>query len=209
MSISGIKPAHAGRNPQVGRYVLGAVLLVALALVLSAADTREALAQVGFQANTNYVSNGSFEKDSNGDGLPNSWLAGALGAGDKRVCNQSVAGSCSFKMVGDGSLKSIYQIIPLTNPNVGDEFKLKVWTKGKALDLSGGQARIIVRFFDGGFLGNSASLDIPSGTSAWTLRQVSVTAAADYDEIWIFVQLDANSGKAWFDKVSLVYVGAP
>jgi len=38
---------------------------------------------------------------------------------------------------------------------------------------------------------------------------MSVTAAADYDEIWIFVRLDADSGKAWFDKVSLVYVGAP
>jgi hypothetical protein len=36
-----------------------------------------------------------------------------------------------------------------------------------------------------------------------------VTAAADYDKIYIFLELDANSGKVWFDKVTLVYVGGP
>jgi hypothetical protein len=112
-------------------------------------------------------------------------------------------------MVGDGNENYLYQVIPLTGTNAGNEFKFKIWTKGKALNLSGGSARVIVRFQNEGIAGNSESIEIPSGTSAWTLRKVSATAAADYDEIHLFVVLDANSGKAWFDKVTLVYVGGP
>jgi hypothetical protein len=207
MEISNIKPIQARRSSPAGRYVLGALLLAALALAVFAADIQGALADVGIQANYNYVSNGSFETGGN---PPSGWLAGALGAKDKRVCNQSKAGSCSFKMVGDGTDNYIYQVIPLTNTDPGNEFKLKLWTKGKALDLSGGGFQsVFVQFYNGATPGNFQVIHVPSGTSAWTMRQVNVTAVADYDKIYIFLELDANSGKVWFDKVTLVYVGGP
>lgn len=199
-------PIQTSRSSRAGRHILGVLLLAALALVVFAADIQGALAQVGIQANFNFITNGSFES---GPALPNGWLAGALGAGDKRVCNQSYAGACSFKMVGDSTYNYISQAIPLTNTDAGNEFKLKVWTKGKSLALGGGEATIYVQFYNGGIAGNYAAISIPSGTSGWTLRQVSATAGADYDTVYIFPVLNANSGKAWFDKLSLVYVGGP
>ena len=71
------------------RRVLRALLLAAIAVALFAGSA--------VAAGGNLVKNGSFEKDSNGDGIPNSWVGANLTPADKRVCNQSYAGTCSFK----------------------------------------------------------------------------------------------------------------
>ncbi len=203
INISSIKPIKASRNSAVGRTVLAALLLAVLALAIFVGGTQDAQAQVGITANYNYISNGSFES---GPSLPASWFGAFLTSVDKRVCNQSYAGSCSFKMVGDNTLKYLGQCIGLTGTIAGQEFKLKAWTKGKSINLGGGEATAYVEFFNLGASVNFEVFAIPGGTSPWTSHQVSATAAADYDEICILLVFDADSGKIWFDKVSLVYL---
>jgi len=152
----------------------------------------------------NLVKNGSFEKDSNGDGLPNSWElnieAGSID-GDKRVCNQSYAGECSFKMVGDTTNKSLFQSIPVGGP-AGTEVNFSVRTKGKL--LTGGFTYAFVQFYHTGGGSNSETFIFPGGTTPWTLYQFSVAASQNFDSIGIGFFISADSGKVWFDKVKLV-----
>ena len=139
-----------------------ALLLVAIALAVAAGSALAAA----------LVKNGSFEKDTNGDGFPNKWAGLNLTAGDKRVCNQSAAGQCSFKMVGngiaDGPTKYFLQIVAVSGLD-GDEFSLSFWTKGKEIVLgSGGFATVFVQFNWVGGGNNSHYFNTPAGTSAWT-----------------------------------------
>jgi hypothetical protein len=173
-----------------------AILLAALALAVLVGSALAA---------GNLVKNGSFEKDSDGDGIPNGWGdTGALTPLDKRVCNQSYAGSCSFKMVADGTAKGLAQLIAVAGLT-GDEFKLSAWTKGKSIVDSGGPARLIVEISLGGSTSDYASFDIPDGSSPWTLHQLSLTATANYDTVTIYLYFySTDSGKIWVDKVKLV-----
>lgn len=215
MNNSSAKPIQSGRSLPAGRYILGALLLAAFALVIFGGFTQDAQAQgeindIGILAG-NFVLNGSFETDSNGDGIPNNWFDNdALSSADKRVCNQSYAGSCSFKMAGDGGgTKWLAQCISPTGTAAGNEFKFKAWTKTKSLMIGGGEASLYVSFYDGGNFVNEEVFSIPGGTTGWTSRQLSATAAADYDTICMLLQLEASSGKIWFDKATLKYVGGP
>ena len=208
MNISSSKPIQAMRNSPAGRAVLTALLCAfgaaALALAIFAGDTRNAQAQVSIQAG-NLLLNGSFET---GGSPPASWLGGALTSGDKRACNQSYAGACSFKMVGDATSKYLYQCFDF-DPNttlVGDRLKVKAWTKVKAINLGGGYAGILLTIKKTGTTISSGEISIPGGTSAWTSRQASATAAEySYDQVCVHLYLEADSGKIWFDKVSLFH----
>jgi hypothetical protein len=171
------------------------VLLTAFAIAILAGS---ALAATG-----NLVKNGSFEKDSNGDGIPNKWVPGTLAPTDKRVCNQSSAGSCSFRMVGDGSGKQLSQVIDVSG-DASDEFTLSAWTRGKTIVLGAGAARVYVQFNHTGGGSNNNIVDIPAGTTTWTLRQLPAQATADFDSIYVSVYLGADSGKMWVDQVKLV-----
>jgi len=191
------------QTPQAGRALLPAGLLAALALAILVGSALAA---------TNLVANGSFEKDTNGDGIPNKWAGISLTAADKRVCNQSYAGACSFKMVGDGNSKALYQIILISGVS-GDQFNLVVWTKGKDIDYGGGNIGWGMYFHNpedglwylGGGLGNS-----DDGSSPWTLSSLYVSATAPtFDAIKVQLFFKADSGKAWFDKVKLLAVPPP
>jgi hypothetical protein len=143
----------------------------------------------------NLVGNGSFE---NGGDIPDDWAGGgAITPADKRVCNQSYAGACSFKMVGDGDEKSLYQIGSVSG-NAGDKFILKLWTKGKNVGSSG-TATILLRIGTE----DDKLITLPPGNSGWTLRKISLTATEAFSSIFVSMDQDVTTGKLWFDKVKL------
>jgi hypothetical protein len=175
------------RGHRVGLLVLTALILAVLVGSALAAGK--------------LVKNGSFERDNNGDGLPNKWAGGGLTAADKRVCNKSYGGSCSFKMVGDDTYKLLTQDIALSGL-AGDEFTLSAWTKGKNIVDGGGYAAFNVGFSHTAGGGSFQWVDaMPEGSSPWTLRQLPVTAPENYDSMVVTLVVVIDSGKVWFDKV--------
>ncbi|HLE73111.1 MAG TPA: hypothetical protein VI688_02590, partial [Anaerolineales bacterium] len=64
MSISN----HTSHSLGTRRGPLGLLVLAAIILAIFTASAQSTLA-----ATANLVKNGSFEKDTNGDGIPNSW----------------------------------------------------------------------------------------------------------------------------------------
>ena len=195
MNMQANKPLIPKHTSTSSRIALAAVLLAVLALAVLAGSALAAA----------LVKNGSFEKDSNGDGIPDNWTPDSLTSSDKRVCNQSHVGACSFKMVGDGDAKFLYQVIDISGL-AGDEFTLKAWTKGKNI-VEGGipTARAWIQFNPPGYPDGYYYVFIPPGNTPWTLRQLTVPAPEDYDSVTIGVEvLFTTSGKVWFDKVKLV-----
>jgi hypothetical protein len=197
MNISPIKPniVQPGFKP---RRVFAALLLATLAVAV--------LAGSALAATTNLVKNGSFEKDSNGDGLPNKWVYGDnIVPGDKRVCNKSHAGACSFKMLGT-PYKWLQQDI-LISGTASDEFDLSAWTRGKNIVYGiSGVTRMAVEFRLSSSQVNVIQFDFSAaGSTPWTLREIfSVQATGSFDSIRLYLVIQAEEGKFWFDQVKLV-----
>jgi len=184
--------------PKTGRAVLPALLLVALAMAVIAS---------GALAAGNLVKNGSFEKDGDGDGIPNKWTSYLLAASDKRVCNQSYSGDCSFRMVGEGgtSDKMIYQGLPSSIAGgAGDAYTLKMWVKTKDLASGTGFATIYLVLYKTGGGSDQAAVNITDGTSGWALYTVDLTTTETYAGGVVQVEFYHNTGKIWLDKVKLI-----
>jgi hypothetical protein len=176
------------------RRVLPTLLLVAIAVAVLAGSALAA----------NLVKNGSFEKDSNGDGIPNNWIDSSTGILPKRACNQSYAGACSLKVVFDGQTKIIRQNF-LIGGNSGDSYKLTFWAKGKQVVTGAGIIQVgAIYFHHIDSSENSNSVSLAEGTSGWTKLSVTATASEDFDYLYVAFILNPDSGKAWFDKVKLV-----
>ena len=190
------------RNPhsidavkQVERFPRAASAAFLLAVFVLAIFASSALA-----ASTNLVKNGSFEKDGNGDGIPNDWadLSGG-GIAPKRVCNQSYAGACSLKVVIDGFEKQVQQSFALDGLE-GQDYKLTFWAMGKGLVNGVGKVYFVVSF--GGILQSSNSVEV--GNSPWTKISLIATADQDFDLVGVWLYSNAEGGKAWIDKVKMV-----
>ena len=186
-------------SPRSARAVFRGLLILTLCFAFLAGSVHSASAY-----DLTKVKNASFEKDTNGDGIPNAWTPTDLSAADKRVCNQSYAGSCSYRMVGDGIGKYLYQETLYSSGPAGIVATLSVWAKGNAIDLGGGYARLILTFNWTGGGSNGCYINIPAGSSPWTFREVSCDADQAFDVMSIYLETDADSGKMWFDKVKLV-----
>ena len=182
------------QKPIAQRAALGALLLALTVFVGSA-----------LAAGSNLVKNGSFEKDGNGDGIPNSWIdGGSAGILPKRACNQSYAGACSLKVVFDGQTKIIRQNFSIGG-NSGDSYKLTFWAKGKQVITGAGIIQVgAIYFHHIDTSENSNSVSLAEGTTGWTKLSVTATASEDFDYLYVAFILNPDSGKAWFDKVKLV-----
>jgi len=159
-------------------------------------------------ASTNLVKNGSFEKDSDHDGIPNSWTGSSLTLADKRVCNQSKAGACSFRFVGASDHKSLGQVISVGGL-AGADFNFSFWAKGKNLNYAD-TARVYLEIHHVDGTSDYYTYNTAGATTPWTLyQQLGVEATKDFDYIridLIYLHTAPDTGKVWFDKVKLVPV---
>ena len=197
MKFSMLERIASAQRPMASRAVFASLLLAALAVAILAGSALAA---------GNLIKNGSFEKDTNGDGVPNNWTGNInLTPADKRVCNQSYAGTCSFKLVGDGTEKYLSQIVSLPGGTQGESFQLNVWAKGKNTVLGSGIVLIqmIILHTDGDSLDNYYAY-IPAGNTPWTKYTINGEATENFNNINVVLFSSADSGKAWFDKVKLV-----
>ena len=183
------------RIPRLIPILLPAVLMLAL------------VATSALAYDLTKVKNPSFEKDTNGDGIPNAWSDAGLTAKDKRVCNQSFSGACSFRLVGDSTSNYLYQVTLYSSGPAGVEETLSVYTKGKS--IVGSWARVWLNFnqTDGG--NDWFYVELPSGNSGWTYREVAGTATENFDSISVWLDMSATSGKMWVDLVDVNWTGGP
>ena len=193
MNISPMRHLLANGSPRRGRAAFAMGLLAGLAVAT--------LAGSALAAGGNLVANGSFEKDSNGDGMPNNWADnGSSGPIPRRNCKQSYAGSCSLKFAFDDLNKFVEQNIA-SGGNSYESYKLTFWVKTKQVVAAGGVIRIDLKLLPSG---GYNYIYVPEGSATWTKYSITLESTADFTSTYIELVANPQSGKAWFDKVKLV-----
>ena len=179
------------------RPIAAGLILAALAVAFLAGSALAA---------SNLVKNGSFEKDSDGDGIPNNWLGNNLTLADKRVCKQSYDGSCSLKMTGDGTVKFLYQDVYSTPGGIGESYKLTFYMKGKAINQGGFdlfRVQFVILHEDGNSF-DSLEQVVPQGNSPWAKYSINLTSTEVYEGVRVRIfQEGGPSGKLWIDKINV------
>jgi Zn-dependent metalloprotease len=148
------------------------------------------------------IKNASFEKDSNKDGIPNSWKGTKITSADGRVCTEARHGSCSFSMVGNGKSKQLSQTVVMGGL-AGESFTLSGWSKASQASGAGKYiVKVIVKHLDGTTMVKQVSFS--GGTHAWQSKQVGFTTNKPYTRMIVSIMYAKSQGTVWFDKVRLV-----
>ena len=146
--------------------------------------------------------NGSFERSAV---LPAEWSTylpdQMTVAVDHTVAHSGTASVRFTNSLGDAtgwpSLRT--PVVQALRP--GRPYTATAWAKGTSLT---GTNRLAITWYDakGTYLGATASVTLPLGTSGW--RQLTATGAAPANTAAAFVQLQTtrNAGTAWFDDVT-------
>jgi CSLREA domain-containing protein len=154
------------------------------------------------------LKNGSFEDDTLSPALlPDFWTLkkGVLnGSNDGQVCNESFAGNCSMKIVGNGNTKQLIQALDvIPSGSAGDNFTLKFYEKTWGLS-GGGKHMMTLRITntDGSKLTQNITLPA-SGGADWTEYSTAVTTTKPYKKIEVILKYGKSTGIIWLDAVSL------
>ncbi len=148
--------------------------------------------------------NGSFDRDTDGDGLPEGWKPGSLTGQDRLVGNPNLYdGRWALQFTETpGVAKSITQTLTIAG-KAGSTLRLEGFSKADGASLIGGayQVRAKVFFVDG--TTGAFAVNFSRGTHDWQRRVSALTAAQDFNSIEVGARYDDQTGTAWFDAVHL------
>ena len=147
------------------------------------------------------IENGSFEIDSNNDGMPDIWKASRSTSSDGRVESTKANGNYAFQFVPstDGKFKGILQQINQTG-SIGDNWTLKLWSETGSDDPSG-NIRVRISFVVGSTR-KEASVTLPKN-SVGSYHTANITAPSDYTSIHVYLETSLTNSNVLFDDVSL------
>jgi len=158
-----------------------------------------------------YVSNGDFEADANGDLTPDGWQgyvydSPASFAWDREVAHSgraSVRLSDSFSEDRSAWQKYCARWVAVQQhpATPGATYTLRAWIR---TELTDGSADVRVSWSAGGrWLAEDRAGPV-TGISAWTPVTVVVTPPEQADTLRVFCHLSGGKGSAWYDDVQLV-----
>ncbi len=129
--------------------------------------------------------------------VPSKWSANDLTNADRTSCTRAHTGSCSYKLVGDGSNKALSQSQDFAGKG-GDELVFRLWAK--AQNANGFFARVTIYYSDK--TSEEFIVDV-DGTYDWQRFRVPFTAARKYDRVRVTLRTEGGSGTVWFDDVEV------
>jgi parallel beta-helix repeat protein len=182
-----------------------AITATASRFMLGNSNTSEFSACIPATSNVvNLLSNPGFESDEDDNNLPDFWIGRKLGRQDLLDCSLWYEGGCSFILMGNGSGKSLKQVIAVDgSPN--DEFDFSLWVKAQGADGSGNfQGKIVVYYTDG--TKETFSLNFTKGSYDWQMFSKRFSARRAYSSISIELLYGKSRGQVWFDQVALEQV---
>lgn len=159
----------------------------------------------------NAIENGSMERDSDANNVPDGWKIVSPSGQTRRVCNEANTGLCSVRLSGSGGVEQlIYTYKPADTGRNGDSFHFAGRRQAESIPANGWDFRIVVTYLDGstGVLYDASSP--PVGTYSWTSGELDVTVTGGhYKKLQIIFEYTAASGKLWVDDCSLTATGGP
>jgi hypothetical protein len=155
----------------------------------------------------NIVLNGDMELDANRDRMPDYWEA-ILDPGFPLTKKEGIKcrnHNCRLVLTGRGlgyGERYVRQIIPHVGVG-GETFTFTASSRAKNVPVYGAY-HVMVLFGDHGELDNQFVYPFEPGTHGWQTVTETVNSLGSYDTIIIWIRFQKESGKAWFDDISLV-----
>ncbi|WP_240903755.1 DNRLRE domain-containing protein [Chengkuizengella sediminis] len=153
----------------------------------------------------NLVENSSFEKDTNGDHLPDNWeTSNNLSVNDVLDTTESLTGNTSFRITGEiGNDKFIKQTISVSG-DANTPFTLSGWSKQIDMDLSGSfyGIQIAIHNTDGTIDWTNAH-DFDKKEEGWQHIAAEVTPSKSFTSVDVYYYYFDQIGTAWFDAMRL------
>lgn len=153
------------------------------------------------------IANGSFEADSDANGIPDNWTGKNLSQ-DARSCDVAHSGGCSFRFVGVGGTRGELSQTYNAAGSAGEKFIFRVWTRSQSAVNDGSyQIRTMFYYTDGTF--GSYTYRMQSGTTDWHAFERTISAARAYRKIVVTLMYGGTSGTVWYDDVALTTGSLP
>ena len=131
---------------------------------------------IGDQGSSTVFQNGGFEIDANpADGQPDFWLLKTNLTTDMNDCATASSGTCSFKIVGTGGGRKLWQLFDSTN--AAGPYTLGISAKADAI-TGIPKVKLSVTYQGGGKKG--FTLKLPVGTYDWTAYTLPITTTKQW-----------------------------
>ena len=153
----------------------------------------------------NLINNSSFERDSNGDSIPDNWTTSSnLSANDGMDTTEVYVANNSFKITGE-SLKDKYikQRINISGDST-TKLTLSGWSKQSGADPNGGNylLQVAINYTDGTTDWSNAN-DFSKTANDWQHVAAEVNPTQAFDSIDVYYYYYNQTGTAWFDAMRL------
>jgi len=159
----------------------------------------------------NLVDNASFERDNDGNKLPDNWeTSGNLSVNDEMDQNVNVGddkvyvGTYSMKLTGEqGKNKFVKQRINISG-DANTRFTLSGWSKQVGANVNGGSylLQVALNHTDGTVDWSNAN-DFSKAASGWQHVAVEVKPTKAFDSIDVYYYYYNQTGTAWFDAMRM------
>jgi CSLREA domain-containing protein len=150
--------------------------------------------------------NGSFESDSDDNGIPQRWTGTLLGVHDRLGC--SANGNCVFKIRGNGALKRLQHVIRHAG-GAGDAFTFRARSRAQGVPTTGGAYRALLTIVHSDGSKQSVTLNFSTGKHGFERLSQQVTASESYSELRVAVEYGKVGGVVRFDSVGLTLDADP
>jgi CSLREA domain-containing protein len=153
---------------------------------------------------TELLRNGGFNDYPDGTiVIPTNWIASGFAAGDGKNTATKQEGTASVKITGaSGATKTLTQSVA-TPGSAGEKLAFSFWVRGSNIPTSG-VCRGSVIFYNSTIVVGTKAVNCPTGTFAFAMKTLSVTAPATYTSVVVKFTYSKSSGTVWFDLASLM-----
>ncbi len=156
----------------------------------------------------NFVSNSSFELEQDGLPGPDFWNMGTLQPGDGVVTGESHTGSKSLLVNGAANTNKNFNYDLIISGTAGEPIYFSGWSKAQGVSATGGYYGLLlyIKYSDN----TEAWIPAPftMSTHGWEFVEKVYTSEKDYDFFGVYGKLENQTGKVWFDDITVRFAAA-
>ncbi len=156
----------------------------------------------------NWVYNGSFDIDNDSNNFPDDWEKSNLAAGDILDATVKRSGRRSLMINGSTASKNVYQVMK-KDDDAGTPILFSGWSKAAGISASGGRYSLILQFNNEDNTNTQFIKDFAKIDHDWEYIQSIAVATKKFKSVTIMCILENQSGRVWFDDITVRPAGAP
>lgn len=158
----------------------------------------------------NFISNSSFEQDQDGLPGPDFWDMGTLQSGDGVVTGESHTGNKSLLVNGTASTNKNFSYDVFFSGKAGEPIYFSGWSKAQGVSATGGYYGLLlhIKYSDPLIPDTWFPAPFEKSTHGWQFVEQIYIPQADFAFFGVYGKLEDQTGKAWFDDITVRFAAA-